>query len=419
MAECVSPVEALNSPQLASVNSSMATNQSEPSAVPRGLTTRLASLPLVNDALTKIYAVTHDPTAPYARWTNPLAAYTESVLHRAYQLSEPYRDRLQYPISTVDALGCKSLDLLESTFPIITRPTNEVMAYGRDTYQLYLASVSHTVRHPVTTVTTHAKHGLTSLVDRVDSAVDTWLPGDSPTNGEAATTTDTSTAQEQQQQPQDAPSDADAATVSTPSPLNRAWEVTDKVRTRVGRRLSAHLPEAARPLVTSSVRTISTALQTSRQNLMATNAKLQGYIQALRTLAQEKGTSAAQYVRTREQEQVQRIHNKVTSLTEAALAESHRVTALLAANMSRLPQPLQTQMEMSIIYATDRYHQIRDELGRTEAPALERATNVLKITTAGVPVLDRLLNTALAYTSHPPSPTQTPTCPPSTPRSTD
>ncbi|KAJ1975605.1 hypothetical protein H4R34_004275 [Dimargaris verticillata] len=415
MAECVSPTQTLDSPQLANAGSPTAADQGEHSAANQGLAARLTSLPLVNDALTKMYTVTHDPTAPYARWTNPLAAYTESVLHRAYQLSEPYHGRLQYPISTVDALGCKSLDVLESFFPIITRPTNEVMTYGRDTYQLYLASVSNTVRHPVTTVTTHAKHGLASLVDRVDSAVDTWLPGDSQPEGAEAAATDVSAAQ----QPQDASSDGVPVIPSTPSPLNRAWEVTDKVRTRVGRRLSAHVPDAARPLVTSSVRTISAALQTSKQNLTATNAKLQSYIQALRAVAQEKGTSAAQYVRSREQEQVQRIHAKVTSLTEAALAESHRVTALLAANMSRLPQPLQTQMEMSIIYATDRYHQIRDELGRTETPALERATNVLKITTAGVPVLDRLLNAALAYTSHPPSPTQTPTCPPSTPRSTD
>ncbi|KAJ1993716.1 hypothetical protein H4R33_000571 [Dimargaris cristalligena] len=325
---------------------------------PSNFVTRLFHLPLVHDTVTHVYATATDPTARYARLTNPLVGYTATLLHRAQDLSEPYVERLQGPLGTLDSFGCQSLDLLESRFPILTKPTDEVLECGKQTYQVYYDSVSRNVTRPFTCASAQAQDRMAQVVSKVDTALDTWLP---EKNGE----------------------ETPAETI----PTTDALAIGRKVRRRLSTRLTAQPP----------LELVSSVLQASQQNLEQFNARLQDYVSKTRTTTTDYLAS----------------HNNLHSLSERALAEVERVSTILSSQVERLPQPVQGPVRTAIDHAADRYALIKAEVAKPDVPVVERAGNLLKITTAGVPVVDQVVTVLLKYTSNPTSPASSP--PPGSP----
>ncbi|KAJ1956104.1 hypothetical protein IWQ62_005380 [Dispira parvispora] len=332
---------------------------------------RLYQLPLVHDTLHQLYSAASAPDRSYSRLTNPLCIYTGALLSKAQGLSEPYLERFQGPIHQVDTLGCRSLDLLETRFPILKRPTEDVFALGRQTYQVYKNTMCHTVSRPLSAVSTRAQAGVLTLANKADSVVDTWLP-DSAT-GESA------------------------GEVPSAEPSARVVEVTQKVRTRLTRRLSQHFPQA-QPYLEHPVESVASLALASRQNLVTVGDKLRDQLQTAKQYSQHP----------------RQFQEKVYDLSHRLLHEAEHVSVMLQSHVNRLPTPVQGPVQQAIDFTSVRYQRIKDEVGKANVSAMDRASAVLRISTEGVPILDHVVDVLLNYTSRPTSPRSSPVHQPAT-----
>ncbi|KAJ1641593.1 hypothetical protein IWQ61_010780, partial [Dispira simplex] len=309
---------------------------------------RLYHLPIVHDTLHQLYSAASAPDRSYSRLTNPLCTYTGTLLNMAQGLSEPYLERFQGPVHRVDALGCRSLDLLETRFPILKQPVNEVLAFGRQTYQVYKDSMCHTMSRPLLAVSTQAQVGVLTLANKVDSVVDTWLP-----------------------HPATESSEETPGQVSSAEPRARVVEVTQKARTRVTRRLSQHFPQA-QPYLEHPVESVTSLVLTSRQNLATVCDKLQDQLQIVKQYTLHP----------------QELQEKVYGLSHRVLNEAEHVSAVLQNHVHRLPTPVQGPVQRAIDFTSVRYQRIKEEVGKPDVSVVDRATAVLRISTEGVPILD-------------------------------
>ncbi|KAJ1922963.1 hypothetical protein LPJ71_001015, partial [Coemansia sp. S17] len=175
--------------------------------------TRLYELPLVNDAVTSIYRI-----AESNRYTSAIIGYAEKVGGLA-EKSLPLLKPVERPIAALDGYATRSLELIESKYPIVAKPTSEVI----ETVQSQAKAVE--TKYPVVARTfAVAKTTANSALDRVDYLVDYVLPprsSSTPANDE-----DDESPKEQTQQP-------DATSADTDSPLGKITIIVRKVPQRL------------------------------------------------------------------------------------------------------------------------------------------------------------------------------------------
>ncbi|KAJ2336446.1 hypothetical protein GGI00_000829 [Coemansia sp. RSA 2681] len=174
--------------------------------------TRLYELPIVNDAVSSIYRI-----AESNRYTSTIIGYAERVGELA-EKSRPLLKPVERPIAVLDGYATRSLEMIESKYPIVAKPTSEVI----ETVQSQAKAVE--TKYPVVARTfAVAKTTANSALDRVDYLVDYVLPArigsnDTPADGNQA---------EENQQP-------DATSTATDSPLGKITIIVRKVPQRLG-----------------------------------------------------------------------------------------------------------------------------------------------------------------------------------------
>ncbi|KAJ2056174.1 hypothetical protein GGI17_006326 [Coemansia sp. S146] len=174
--------------------------------------TRLYELPIVNDAVSSIYRI-----AESNRYTSAIIGYAEKVGGLA-EKSRPLLKPVERPIAALDGYATRSLELIESKYPIVAKPTSEVI----ETVQSQAKAVE--TKYPVVARTfAVAKTTANSALDRVDYLVDYVLPPRA--NSTPADDEDDESPESQAQQP-------DAT--STDSPLGKITIIVRKVPQRLG-----------------------------------------------------------------------------------------------------------------------------------------------------------------------------------------
>ncbi|KAJ2029179.1 hypothetical protein GGI08_009648, partial [Coemansia sp. S2] len=153
------------------------------------------------------------------RYTSAIIGYAEKVGGLA-EKSLPLLKPVERPIAALDGYATRSLELIESKYPIVAKPTSEVI----ETVQSQAKAVE--TKYPVVARTfAVAKTTANSALDRVDYLVDYVLPpraNNTPANDE-----DDESPKEQAQQP-------DATSADTDSPLGKITIIVRKVPQRLG-----------------------------------------------------------------------------------------------------------------------------------------------------------------------------------------
>ncbi|KAJ2880599.1 hypothetical protein H4R27_004621 [Coemansia aciculifera] len=174
--------------------------------------TRLYELPIVNDAVSSIYRI-----AESNRYTSAIIGYAEKVGGLA-EKSRPLLKPVERPIAALDGYATRSLELIESKYPIVAKPTSEVI----ETVQSQAKAVE--TKYPVVARTfAVAKTTANSALDRVDYLVDYVLPPRA--NSTPADDEDDESPESQTQQPD---------VTSTDSPLGKITIIVRKVPQRLG-----------------------------------------------------------------------------------------------------------------------------------------------------------------------------------------
>ncbi|KAJ1800799.1 hypothetical protein LPJ59_000812 [Coemansia sp. RSA 2399] len=190
--------------------------------------TRLYEIPVVSDAVSSIYRI-----AESNRYTSAIIGYAEKVggfAEKSWTLLKP----VEKPIVVLDSYATRSLEIIESKYPIVGKPTSEVI----QSVQTQAKAVES--RYPVVARTfAIAKSTANSALDRVDYLVDYVLPpptDSSPPENDSCSAKGESSAKASAAASQEDQGQQQTATSTVDSPLGKVTILVHKLPQRLGQR---------------------------------------------------------------------------------------------------------------------------------------------------------------------------------------
>ncbi|KAG0052209.1 hypothetical protein BGZ83_002896 [Gryganskiella cystojenkinii] len=358
-----------------------------------GFIARVSSIPLIQDGVSSIHSVVKDNK--YGRYALESAG---SAVETVTKYTEGYQTRLQPHISKVDELANKSLDLLETTFPIVTKPTAEIVdqvnkpiAYvqesSKNAYTQIQSTIDARVTVPVKTVTSTLATTAATTRDQITTAAT------STANNLTTAATSTATTLAAQVNTRATPLvdglekvvnrylPADIDDETTTGQSNQASRVVDlgrSVSLRVTRRVSvsaAPIKQSAQDLRKAAEN--NAALIKSKESIQALNVRLASLVESLRLHAKE----LQENVQKGSEEASTRVQTRVTDLSSSLLTEIDSLSVYLKEHSPKLPEYVQVRLEPLMGFVNDRYVLVKDEIAKPDVSAIQKARNILHLTT--------------------------------------
>ncbi|KAF8980699.1 hypothetical protein CPC16_005634 [Podila verticillata] len=432
-----------------------------------GFLTRVTSLPVVKDSFSTL--TSYAEGNKYSKYALDTAG---SAVTTANKYTEGYQSRilplLQTPISTVDKLANKSLDIVENTFPIVTKPTAEIVTQvkkpivyveesSKNAYTQLQSTIDARVTVPVKTVTssiastaastrdavtTRATQTRDAVTARATSTANTIATTAAQTR-ETVTARATSTANTVVSTATQARDTVTARATSTANTIvstatstrdnvtaratstataiatqvntratplvdglenvvnrylpaetdgektagqtNQASRVVDLGRSaslRVTRRVGARVAPITAP-ITKTVYEYRDAAEKnvyvvkSKDQLHSLNGRLSSLLESLRVHAKE----LKENVEKVPAQASSSVHTRVNVLSSKVLAEIDSLSVYLKEHSPSLPQSVQTRLQPLLNFVNDRYVVVRGEIVKTDVGAVQKARNILHLTT--------------------------------------
>ncbi|KAI9502959.1 hypothetical protein GGI25_006401 [Coemansia spiralis] len=188
--------------------------------------TRLYEIPVINDAVSSIYRI-----AESNKYTLAIIGYAEKVGGFA-EKSRPLLKPVEKPIVVLDGYATRSLEIIESKYPIVNKPTNEVI----ETVQTQAKAVES--KYPIVARTfAVAKSTANSALDRVDYLIEYVLPPAAASSPSSSDDNRTEEAKQKAAEGEAASSAESEKTVSdVDSPLGKVTIIVHKLPQRLGQR---------------------------------------------------------------------------------------------------------------------------------------------------------------------------------------
>ncbi|KAK3814606.1 MAG: hypothetical protein J3R72DRAFT_376268 [Linnemannia gamsii] len=312
--------------------------------------TRVRTIPLIADSVSTLHSYAKDNK--YGRYALDTAGSAVVIVN---QYTEPYQTRLQphlQPhISKVDQFATKSLDLIENTFPIVTKPTAEIVTQITTVATTTANNITNAATSTATTIATTVNTHATPLVDGLETIVNRVLP-------------------------------AGAESEKTPEgQSNQAARVVDLGRS-VTRRVTRRVGVAVSP-VTKTAHDIrvaaekNTVVVKSKHQIHALNARISALVDSLSVYSKELQLN----VQSGTREASTRVQSRVSELSNKVLAEVDSLSAYLKEHSPTLPEYVQVRIKPLVTFVNDRYVVVKTEIVKNDVSAIQKARNVLHLTT--------------------------------------
>ncbi|KAF9559833.1 hypothetical protein EC968_006469 [Mortierella alpina] len=344
---------------------------------------RVSSIPLIHDLNS------------YAR-ENKYSGYVlntaESAVGTVSKYTESYQARLQphlQPhIAKVDKLASKSLDLFETTFPIVKKPTSEIVTQvkkpyvyveesSKSAYTQIQTTIDTRVTAPVKSVTSSIASTAASTRDQITNAATSTK--NNITSAATSTATTIATTVNTHATPLvngletivdrilPAEGENEKAPAGQSNQATRVVDITRSVQARVTRRVSV----AVAPV------TESAAVVKSKDQLHALNDRLNALIKSLREQSQE----LQENVKKAPHEASTRVQTRVSELSSKVLKEVDSVSKYLKEHSPSLPQSVQNRLQPLMTFVNDRYVVVKTEIVKSDVSPVQKARNILHLTT--------------------------------------
>lgn len=151
---------------------------------------RVSSLPIVQDGFSTVHALAYKTSL--GRLALSTAESTLSTVSK-YTSNQPkyvqnyYENYIQPQIAKADALGCRSLDLIENKFPVVNQPTSDIVkAVTTPSYEIVhdvkvkiddvKVKIDASIKQPAENVAKEANKRFGNVVDNVEAVIDRYLP---------------------------------------------------------------------------------------------------------------------------------------------------------------------------------------------------------------------------------------------------
>ncbi|KAI8339551.1 hypothetical protein BC941DRAFT_420814 [Chlamydoabsidia padenii] len=300
---------------------------------------RVSSFPLVQDGLDKAHHYANQTAI--SRYALQQA---ETTLNKASEMANTSYTE-QY-LKKADALGCRSLDILEQRFPAVTQPTDELVQAVRQSPQQLVTSVS-----------TPVNRGMLTAAGNIETLVDKWLP--SPTGEQAINRKEEEEA------------------------LARFYQLANHIKDRLEQHVHQqieHIPrtkaEMARLTETNQL------LQDTVHHIQTINLQLQDWVIHSRTLAEQRVQGIRDNIKSGYEATQSTTHQRIHELTIELFHRLDLTSNYLKERSVKLPDFIQTRLEPLAEFAGHEYDIIRMEVLKNDIAPLQKATNILQLSHA-------------------------------------
>lgn len=256
-----------------------------------------------------------------------------------------YESYLQPHLERADALGCRSLDLIEQRFPVVQKSSTQVAENVRGRW----TQSREAVTAPAQNAAKEANRRLALVVDNVEATLERYLPSSADENAKSTTTTADAESQNQ---------------------ALRAYRLLNAASTRLGQRVS------------------------SQVSLEAATANVQALQATLRESATVYAIAASERLPPSVRERVQVLH---TATSERLIALQNQVSAQIAGlsgyvkSSTTTPDWLKARVQSLVDIASKQYELVRSQYSRTDISTLEKTRAVAQgIQDQVLPVLQTL-----------------------------
>ncbi|ORZ08318.1 hypothetical protein BCR42DRAFT_424873 [Absidia repens] len=342
---------------------------------------RVTSLPFVNDSVSTVsslanktslgrfaFATANSTYSTVSKYTSQQPAYVQSY----------YESYVQPHLEKADQLGCRSLDLIQSRFPVVNEPTSKLVDVVRqpsyqviDGVKVRLDSTLTTVRAPAD----YANKRLVSVVDNVEALVHHYLPpADDKSNGTVKS-----------KEINDSTTDANQ--------IYRAYGVLNNATLRLTQRVSNQVKSSASQLPRSrddlaQWANTSALIQTTTANLQSIQATLTQTITVYAEATQRRLPPAVT-------ERIQQWHSVTTErlhgLTNQVSVQLNQVVSYVKAQSPQPPQWVKDRVLSLVDIANHQFDLVRAEYARSDITSLEKTKNVAHgLQTQVIPVLQNI-----------------------------
>lgn len=351
---------------------------------------RVTSIPFVNDSVSTVSSLANKTSL--GRFAFATANSTYSTVSK-YASQKPayvdtyYQSYVQPHLEKADQLGCRSLDLIQSRFPVVNEPTSKLVDVVRqpsyqviDGVKVRLDSTLTTVRAPAD----YANKRLVTVVDNVEALVHHYLPSSddsSKTNGTVKS------------------KDIDNSNADA-NQIYRAYGVLNDATLRLTQRVSSQVKSSASQLPRSrddlaQWANTSALIQTTTANLQSIQTTLTQTVTIYAEAAQRRLPPAVT-------DRIQQLHavttERLQGLTVQVSAQLNQVVTYVKTQSPQPPQWIKDRVLSLVDIANHQFDLVRAEYSRSDITSLEKTKNVAHgLQTQVIPVLQNIQSQLTYY----------------------
>ncbi|KAF9114509.1 hypothetical protein BGX27_010659 [Mortierella sp. AM989] len=340
--------------------------------------TRVSSLPLIHDSVSTLTSLAKDNK--YSRYAYDTAGNAVGAVSK---YTEGCQKTVQPITSRVDQIANKSLDIFENTFPIVTKPTSEIVTQvkkpivyveesSKNAYTQIQSTIDARVTVPVKAVTSNIASSASSTANSIaTTAATTRDQITTAVNTRATPLVDGLETIVNRYLPD---AEVEQTTAGQSNQAARVVDLTRNVSLRVSRRVSvsvAPITQSAQDLRKAAEN--NATLVKSKESIQALNVRLTTLLESVRLHAKEL------------QENVQKVpgeaSQRVQTLSGSLLAEIDSLSVYLKEHGPKLPEYVQVRLEPLVGFVNDRYVVVKGEIVKPDLSAIQKARNILHLTT--------------------------------------
>ncbi|KAL9555984.1 hypothetical protein MBANPS3_002098 [Mucor bainieri] len=359
--EVLSDTASVSSSSSESTTTTTATHTREEEEKTGKFVSRVTSFPIVQESVSTVHAIANKTSL--GRFALLTANSTLSTVSK-YTNKQPtyvqtyYESYIQPHVEKADALGCRSLDLIQTKFPVVNQPTSEIVrAVTAPSYQIVRIDTS--IKQPANQVAKEANKRIGSVVDNVEAVLDRYLPAANAREVSAEKKEESSEAQEINQ-------------------AVRAYYLLNDATARLSHRVTEQVKSSASQIPRSRddlarITETSALVQKTTANIQVLQETI---VQSVSVYAQAAQNRLPPAVTERLSVLHASTNEKLANLTQQVSTQLSQLVVFVKVQSNETPEWLKNRVASLVEIANKQIDLVRTQFSRSDISSLDKAKNV-------------------------------------------
>ncbi|KAF1799979.1 hypothetical protein V8B55DRAFT_1543245 [Mucor lusitanicus] len=367
--EVLSDTASVSSSSSDSTTTTTATTTREDEEKTGKFVSRVTSFPIVQESVSTVHAIANKTSlgrfalltanstlSTVSKYTNKQPTYVQSY----------YESYIQPHVEKADALGCRSLDLIQTKFPVVNQPTSEIVrAVTAPSYQIVdgvKVRIDASIKQPANQVAKEANKRIGSVVDNVEAVLDRYLP---PVAA-AANAREASAEKKDSNEAQEINQAVRAYYLLNDATARLSSRVTEQVKTS-----AAQIPRSRDDL--ARITETSALVQKTTANIQVLQETI---VQSVSVYAQAAQKRLPPAVTERLTVLHASTNEKLANLTQQVSTQLSQLVVFVKVQSNETPEWLKNRVASLVEIANKQIDLVRTQFSRSDISSLDKAKNV-------------------------------------------